>query len=96
MLKHHGIIVSMSRKGNPYDNAIIESIIKTLKHAEVLLNDYECFEVAYDFITYFINEVYNKRRLHSALAYNSPVEFEKVLKERRLEVSLKEEESVSV
>jgi len=96
MLKHHGIIVSMSRKGNPYDNAIIESFIKTLKHEEVLLNDYESFEEAYDYIAYYINEVYNVKRLHSALGYNSPVEFEKAFKERRLKMSLKQEESVSV
>jgi len=44
LLKHHEIIVSMSRKGNPYDNAIIESFIKTLNHEEVLLNEYESFE----------------------------------------------------
>ena len=96
MLKHHGIIVSMSRKGNPYDNAIIESFIKTLKHEEVLLNDYESFEEAYDNIAYYINEAYNKRRLHSALGYNSPVEFENASKERRLEMFLKQEESVPV
>ena len=53
MLKNRGIIVSMSRKGNPYDNAIIESFIKTLKHEEVLLNDYESFEEAYDNIAYY-------------------------------------------
>ena len=96
MLKHHGIIVSMSQKGNPYDNAIIESFIKTLKHEEVLLNDYESFEEAYDNIAYYINEAYNKRRLHSALGYNSPVEFENASKERRLEMFLKQEESVPV
>jgi len=96
MLKQYGIIVSMSRKGNPYDNAIIESFIKTLKHEEVLLNDYESFEEAYDNIAYYINEAYNMRRLHSALGYNSPVEFENAFKERRLEMSLKQEESVPV
>ncbi|MCH7819339.1 MAG: IS3 family transposase [Candidatus Marinimicrobia bacterium] len=96
ILKQHGIIVSMSRKGNPYDNTIIESFIKTLKHEKILLNEYESFEEANDYIAYYINEVYNKRRLYSALGYNSPVEFENAFTERRLKMVLKQEESVSV
>ena len=61
MLKQHRIIVNMSRKSNPYDNAIIDFFIKTLKFEEVQLNDYESFKKAYDYIAYYINEAYNKR-----------------------------------
>ena len=66
----------MSRKGNPYDNAFAESFIKTLKVEEVYLNEYETFEDALRNIWHFIENVYNKKRLHSALDYRSPDQFE--------------------
>lgn len=75
-LKEHNILVSMSRKGNPYDNAFAESFIKTLKVEEVYLNEYGTFEEAYGNIWHFIDKVYNRKRLHSALGYRSPEQFE--------------------
>jgi putative transposase len=75
-LRKHDILISMSRKGNPYDNAFAESFIKTLKAEEVNLNEYETFEDALRNIWHFIEEVYNKKRLHSALDYRSPDRFE--------------------
>ncbi len=75
-LKEHNILISMSRKGNPYDNAFAESFIKTLKVEEVYLNEYGTFEDAYKNICRFIEKVYNKKRLHSALGYRSPEKFE--------------------
>ena len=75
-LKKHNILISMSRKGNPYDNAFAESFIKTLKWEEVYLNEYETFEDALRNIRHFIEKVYNKKRLHSGLGYKSPDQFE--------------------
>jgi len=68
--------ISMSRKGNPYDNAQAESFMKTLKYEEVLLNEYETFDEALRRIGRFIEQVYNSKRLHSSLGYLPPVEFE--------------------
>jgi putative transposase len=75
-LRKHSIKISMSRKGNPYDNAFAESFIKTLKVEEVYLNEYETFEDAIRNIRHFIEKVYNEKRLHSALRYKSPDQFE--------------------
>ncbi len=66
----------MSRVGNPYDNAKSESFMKTLKHEEVDGRDYRDISAARASITRFIEEVYNRQRLHSALGYRPPVEFE--------------------
>ena len=82
MLEAHGIQISMSRKGNPYDNAYAESFIKTIKYDEVYMTEYESFIDAYNNIGQFIEEVYNKKRLHSGIGYLPPAEFEQqVLKE---------------
>jgi transposase InsO family protein len=75
-LKIHNIQISMSRKGNPYDNAFAESFIKTLKYEEVYLNEYRSFADAVENISGFIDSVYNKKRLHSSLGYKSPEAFE--------------------
>ena len=76
LLQAHGIIASMSRAGNPYDNAKAESFMKTLKHEEVDGSAYRDVRHARAEIGSFIEGVYNPHRLHSALDYRSPIEFE--------------------
>ena len=76
VLAAHRIQPSMSRVGNPYDNAQAESFMKTLKQEEIDGRDYRDLEHAGAAIGAFIEEVYNRRRLHSALAYQPPAEFE--------------------
>jgi putative transposase len=76
ILELHDIQPSMSRVGNPYDNAKAESFMKTLKQEEVDGRDYRDLKEARDGIGAFIEEVYNRHRLHSALAYRPPAEFE--------------------
>jgi transposase InsO family protein len=76
VLETHGIQPSMSRVGNPYDNARAESFMKTLKQEEVDGRSYRDIHQARNDIAAFIEEVYNRQRLHSALAYQSPAEFE--------------------
>jgi putative transposase len=78
LLGQHQIRGSMSRAGNPYDNAFAESFIKTLKYEEVYRNHYRDMAEAQAAIAEFIDEVYNQKRLHSALGYRSPVEFERM------------------
>ena len=85
LLKDHGVEISMSRRGNPYDNAKAESFMKTLKYEEVYRSEYRDLTDARNQIRRFIEDVYNQKRLHSALGYSSPVEFEKkVLLETQL------------
>ncbi|HET6842589.1 MAG TPA: IS3 family transposase [Candidatus Angelobacter sp.] len=76
VLNQHQMIPSMSRPANPYDNASCESFMKTLKREEVYANCYEDLEHLRTNIEIFIDEYYNKQRLHSALGYRSPAEFE--------------------
>jgi putative transposase len=76
LLKQRHVTISMSRKGNPYDNAACESFMKTLKQEEVYRNEYIDFQDAYSSIGEFLERVYNQKRLHSALGYISPAEFE--------------------
>ena len=75
-LEQAGAQVSMSAKGNPYDNAKAESFFKTLKREEVYLQEYRTFAEAEANLSHFIEAVYNQKRLHSSLGYLPPVEFE--------------------
>jgi putative transposase len=85
LLKANGIEISMSRKGNPWDNAQCESFMKTLKYEEVLRNEYRTLAEAHASIIEFIEGVYNQKRLHSALGYLPPVEFEAQLAAKNAE-----------
>jgi len=76
ILKENSIQISMSDKGNPYQNNITESFFKTLKYNEVYLNEYNDFKEAYSNIENFIELVYQRKRLHSSLGYLPPEEFE--------------------
>jgi putative transposase len=75
-LRKNGFEISMARRGNPCENATMESFFKTLKYEEVYLSDYEILQDVLDRIPNFIEEVYNRKRLHSALGYMPPVDFE--------------------
>jgi transposase InsO family protein len=76
LLKQNGVQISMSRKGNPWDNAACESFMKTLKYEEVNRNEYRDLAEARSEIGTFLEKVYNRKRLHSALGYLPPAEFE--------------------
>jgi putative transposase len=78
-LQVHGFQISMARKGNPYDNAAAESFMKTLKTEEVYLWEYRTIEDVQHRIPFFIEQVYNQKRLHSALGYRPPSEFEDMM-----------------
>ena len=75
-LADHDVILSMSRPGNPFDNAKAESFMKTLKHEEINARSFKTIEDARSRIDDFIANIYNTERLHSALGYQSPLEFE--------------------
>ena len=77
-LREHKFQISMSRKGNPYDNAAAESFMKTLKAEEVYLWEYRIYDDVLKRIPYFIDQVYNQKRLHSSLGYRPPNEFEAI------------------
>jgi transposase InsO family protein len=76
LLKQNHAIISMSRKGNPYDNAACESFMKTLKYEEIYRNEYRDLDEASASIGAFLERVYNQQRLHSALGYLTPTVFE--------------------
>jgi len=84
LLEDNGIWISMSGRGNPYDNAKAESFIRTLKMEEVYLYEYENMAEAYSRIEHFLEEVYNQKRLHSALGYVPPAEFEQSFLNQKL------------
>ena len=79
LLKKHGINISMSRRGNVYDNAMAESFMKTLKYEEVYRTEYRNLEEAKPAMKEFLEKIYNQKRLHSALGYRPPLEFEQSL-----------------
>lgn len=76
LLKAHGIIPSMSRPANPYDNAACESFMKTLKQEEIYCNQYRDLDELAAHLEEFIDHYYNRLRLHSALDYQTPEKFE--------------------
>jgi transposase InsO family protein len=76
MLLNHAILPSMSRPGNPYDNAFCESFIKTLKREQIYAHKYQYLDELSAHLQEFINQYYNRLRLHSALGYKTPEEFE--------------------
>ena len=82
LLKQHGIVPSMSRPANPYDNASCESFIKTLKREEIYANEYQDLDDLHEHIEEFIERYYNQKRLHSALGYQTPAEFETQAREK--------------
>jgi transposase InsO family protein len=82
-LESLGARISMSAKGNPYDNARAESFFKTLKREEVYLQQYQTFAEAEANLSRFIEDVYNRKRLHSSLGYWPPVEFEERARDDR-------------
>lgn len=79
LLVEHSIQISMSRTANPYDNARCERFMRTLKYEEVYLSDYDTLAEARASIKHFLEEVYNRKRLHSSLGYMPPAEFEQSL-----------------
>jgi len=76
LLKQHQAEISMSRRGNPYDNAACESFMKTLKYEEVYRTEYRDLTEAHTGLAQFLEQIYNQKRLHSALGYVPPAEFE--------------------
>ncbi len=78
LLKAHEINISMAAKVSPYDNALIEAFFRTFKAEEVYLWEYETYRDVTGRIPYFIEDVYNRKRLHSLLGYLPPEEFEHI------------------
>jgi putative transposase len=90
LLAANGIQISMSRRGNPYDNATCESFMKTLKYEEVYRTEYRDLSEARRSIGVFLEKVYNQKRLHSALGYLPPVEFEAKLAQQSSEAAARQ------
>ncbi len=90
LLKANQIDISMSRKGNPWDNAACESFMKTLKHGEALRNEYRDLAEAFASIPEFLEKGYNQKRLHSALGHLPAVEFEAQLAAKNLEAAARQ------
>jgi transposase InsO family protein len=90
LLKENGVQISMSRKGNPWDNAACESFMKTLKYEEVHRNEYRDLAEARCEIGAFLDKVYNQKRLHSALGYMPPAEFEANLAAQKKEAAARQ------
>jgi len=90
LLEANHIRISMSRKGNPWDNAACESFMKTLKYEEVYRNEYRDLAEARASIGEFLEKVYNRKRLHSALGYLPPAEFEAQLAAQTVEAAARQ------
>ena len=84
VLRAYRFRINMSRKGNPYDNAAVESFMKTLKTEEVYLWEYQTLGDVERRLPYFIEDVYNQKRLHASLGYRPPVEYEAMLEPQPL------------
>jgi transposase InsO family protein len=87
LLEKHAFRISNSAKGNPYDNAFLESFMKTLKQEEVYLANYETYLDVIENLPRFLEEVYNEKRIHSSLGYLTPEEFESKNSEKRDELN---------
>ncbi len=87
-LHEHWVQISMSAKGNPYDNAYTEAFFKTLKNEEMCLWEYESFTDVVERIPQFIEEVYNRKRVHSGIQYLPPEEFEAIVQDEQKKQSL--------
>jgi putative transposase len=79
--------ISMSRKGNPYDNAWAESFMRILKYEEIYLSEYETYEDVVNRLPHFIEEIYNRKRIHSSIGYLTPEEFEWQIMKRKQETA---------
>jgi putative transposase len=90
LLEENGVRISMSRKGNPWDNAACESFMKTLKHEEVHRNEYRDLAEARCEIGTFLDKIYNQKRLHSAIGYLPPAEFETNLAAQKKEAAARQ------
>jgi putative transposase len=90
LLEANNVRISMSRKGNPWDNAACESFMKTLKYEEVYRNEYRDLAEARASIGEFLEKVYNQKRLHSALGYMPPAEFEAQLAAQNMEAAARQ------
>jgi transposase InsO family protein len=94
LLESHQVRISMSRRGNPWDNASCESFLKTLKCEEVYRSEYRNLAEARARIAEFLEEIYNQKRLHSALGYRPPTEFERLQSSRPMLVAAVAQEAV--